>query len=124
MASFRGLKLGSFAIGAFGFVQVFGLSVSIAKQVQESRGRRFRGHVFKQSDGFSGFAFIEKKLGQLLNRGFVVGIAFQNSTQHFFRLVMLVLQAIETGEPERRFRIRGIEADHFLEFLNGAIDRF
>src|SRR5579862_57692 len=124
VADFARFEVGGFAIGFFGFGKVLGLGVRIAEQVEQCGRRGFGGDAFQQSNRFAGFAFVEKKLSELFEAGFVVGVVFQQAAKHFFCFFVLILQAIEARQPKSGLGVVGVQTDDFLELFDGAIDGF
>ena len=100
VAGLAWVEFRGFPICSFCFRQVLRLRVGVAKKIEQCRRRRLRGHAFEKGDSVSRFAFIKEQLRQLLDSCFVLGIAFQNSTQNLFRFVVLVLKTVKAGEPQ------------------------
>ncbi len=69
------------------------------------------------------FPFIEQKLRQLLDAALIRGLARQQIAQDGFRFVLVVLQAVQPGEPQSRIAVGGIEPHDFAVLLGGARDR-
>ena len=51
-----------------------GLRIGVAEKIEQSRRRRAVGDTFEQQNSVRGFAFIEEKLCELFDRGFVLGV--------------------------------------------------
>jgi len=51
-----------------------------------------------------------QQLGQLLDRRFVFRICLEDAPENLFGLVVFILQAVKPRQPQRRFRVRRIEA--------------
>jgi hypothetical protein len=99
VAQLRGIQVDGFAVSLFGLGEIFGLCVGVAQQVEKGGGRSTAVHAFEERDSFGRFAFVEKELGELLDRLLVLRVILEDATKNGFGLVVLVAQAVEACEP-------------------------
>ena len=115
---FRGL-----AIGLLGVRQIVDLVVSVAQQFPQPGRWRALQNALQRRDRLLRFPFIQQKLRQLLDAILIRRFAREQGSQHGFRLVLLILQAVQAREPQRGIGVRGIQANDFAVLLGGMRER-
>src|SRR6202043_846752 len=90
-----GLSFLGLAVGFFGIGEIVNLGVGISVEVPQAWRRSAVQDSFERGDGLLRFPFVEQELRQLLDGIFIFGFVGKQSAENAFRLVVLVLQAVE-----------------------------
>ena len=73
----------------------------------------------QQLDRLLRASLVNQKLAELLERGPVVGIVRQNPPEHLFRFRVLILEAVETREPQQGIGVVRFDFQDGLKLLDG-----
>ncbi len=118
-----GIDLNGFAVGCFGLVVLLGLRVGVTEQIVQAGGFGTGRRAAQKVHRLLRLALVEQQLAKLFKRGLVVGLALQHTAQNFLRFAVLVLEAIESGKPERGVVIGGVNLQDLFKLRDGFTQR-